>query len=160
MKIAGRIIWRLVFLAIFGGILYAIGLVNWSEVEKSFRIDRADVRVEVQDDGSLHVTEQLTFDFTGNFSGAYRDIPLAAGVKARERRGERGGGGVRAGRRDRLGLVRPAGHVRRRAAHDHRAGRRADEGLPRRVALRGGLGGARLPGRATTSPASSRPTTT
>ena len=77
VKIAGRIIWRLVFLAIFGGILYAIGLVNWSEVEQSFRVDRADVRVEVQDDGSLHVTEQLTFDFTGNFSGAFRDIPLA-----------------------------------------------------------------------------------
>ncbi|MDX6588050.1 MAG: hypothetical protein QOI31_2523 [Solirubrobacterales bacterium] len=83
MKIAGRIIWRLVFLAIFGAILYAIGLVNWSEAAKSFRVDHADVRVEVQDDGSLHVTEQLTFDFTGNFSGAFRDIPLAAGVQAR-----------------------------------------------------------------------------
>ncbi len=82
MKIAGRVIWRLVFLAIFGGILYAIGLVNWSEVERNFRVDDADVRVEVQDDGSLHVTEQLTFDFTGIFSGAYRDIPLAEGVKA------------------------------------------------------------------------------
>ena len=66
MKIAGRVIWRLVFLAIFGGILYAIGLVNWSEVERNFRVDQADVRVEVQDDGSLHVTEQLTFDFTGS----------------------------------------------------------------------------------------------
>ncbi len=147
MKIAGRIIWRLVFLAIFGGILYAIGLVNWSEVEKSFRIDRADVRVEVQDDGSLHVTEQLTYDFTGNFSGAFRDIPLAAGVTARNVRGERGGGGLRAGRRDRLGLVRPAGDLRRRAAHNHGAGRRADEGLPRRVALRGGFRGARLSAR-------------
>ncbi len=83
MRIASRIVWRLVLLAIFGGILYAIGLVNWSEVERSFRIDEADVLVEVQDDGSLHVTEQLTFDFTGYFSGAYRDIPLAEGARAR-----------------------------------------------------------------------------
>ena len=35
-----RILWRLVFLAIFGGILYAIGLVNWSEAERSFRVDK------------------------------------------------------------------------------------------------------------------------
>ena len=77
-----RVVWRLVFLAIFGGILYAIGLVNWSQVERNFRVDHADVRVEVQDDGSLHVTEELTFDFTGYFSGAYRDIPLAEGVRA------------------------------------------------------------------------------
>jgi uncharacterized membrane protein len=81
--VAKRIVWRLVFLAIFGVILYGIGLVNWSEVERSFRVDRADVRVEVQDDGSLHVTEELTFDFSGYFSGAYRDVPLAEGVKAK-----------------------------------------------------------------------------
>ncbi len=82
MKLAPRIIWRLVFLAIFGGILYAISLVNWGELEKSFRVDRADVRVELQDDASLHVTERLTYDFSGDFSGAFRDIPLAEGVTA------------------------------------------------------------------------------
>ena len=82
MKLGRRILWRLFFLAIFGAILYAIGLVRWSEVERNFRIQEADVRVVVQDDGSLHVTEQLTYDFDGYFSGAYRDIPLAAGVKA------------------------------------------------------------------------------
>jgi hypothetical protein len=93
VKIAGRIIWRLVFLAIFGAILYALGLVNWSEVERSFRVESADVRVEVQDDASLRVTEQLTFDFDG----------------------------VRARRRDWARLVRPARDVRRRAAHHHGA---------------------------------------
>ncbi len=59
----------------------------------------------------------------------------------------RGRRGVRARRRDRPRLLRPARDVRRRAARDHRAGRRADAGLPGGVALRGGLGGARLPGR-------------
>ena len=33
----------------------------------------------VNDDGSLSVTEALTFDFSGDFSGAYRDIPLEPG---------------------------------------------------------------------------------
>jgi len=83
VSLARRIVWRLVLLTIFGGILYAINQVNWGEVEKSFRVDRADVRVELQDDASLRVTERLTFDFSGNFTGAFRDIPLAEGVTAR-----------------------------------------------------------------------------
>lgn len=78
-----RVVWRLVFLAIFGLILYGINQVNWGEVERSFQVEHADVRVELQNDGSLHVTEALTFDFDGYFSGAYRDVPLAEGVRAR-----------------------------------------------------------------------------
>jgi hypothetical protein len=33
----------------------------------------------IQDDGTLLVTETLTYDFDGAFSGAYRDIPLRQG---------------------------------------------------------------------------------
>lgn len=44
---------------------------------KSFHIAEADVTIEVLPDGSLLVTEKLTFDFDGSFSGAYRDIPLS-----------------------------------------------------------------------------------
>ena len=66
--------------------LYGLALVTLSEQVKHFRIDHADVRVEVQPDASLHVTEMLDYDFSGDFSGAYRDIPLAAGVRAGERR--------------------------------------------------------------------------
>ena len=91
MSVVKRIVWRLVFLAAFGALLYAIGLVNWSEVEKSYRINEADVRVEVQDDASLQITERLEFDFTGDFSGAYRDIPLAEGVEARNVQVSEGG---------------------------------------------------------------------
>ncbi len=44
---------------------------------KSYHIESADVTIEVMPDGSLLVTERLTFDFDGTFSGAYRDVPLA-----------------------------------------------------------------------------------
>ena len=43
---------------------------------KSYHIAEADVTIVVEADGSLLVTERLTFDFDGSFSGAYRDIPL------------------------------------------------------------------------------------
>jgi uncharacterized membrane protein len=35
--------------------------------------------VQIQPDGSLRVHEQITFDFSGSYSGAYRDIPLRRG---------------------------------------------------------------------------------
>ncbi len=118
------------------------------------------MRVEVQDDGSLHVTEQLTFDFDGYFSGAYRDIPLAEGVKARNvvvsEDGEEyePGGATGLGSYDRPGtfgaeqleITEPEGGPTR--------------GLPGRLALRGGVRGSRRSRSATTSPASWTPTTT
>ena len=45
---------------------------------KSYHIAAADVTIEVQPDGSLVITERLTYDFDGFFSGAYRDVPLFA----------------------------------------------------------------------------------
>jgi uncharacterized membrane protein len=78
-----RIVVRLVILAIAGGILYGLSQVTLSSQPKHFRIEHADVRVEVQPDASLHVTERLEFNFSGDFSGAYRDVLLAEGVRAR-----------------------------------------------------------------------------
>ena len=46
---------------------------------KSFHIAGADVAIEVQSDGAVVVTENLTFDFDGSFSGAYRDVEVGAG---------------------------------------------------------------------------------
>ena len=46
---------------------------------QSFWMSSADVDIVINDDGSLQVTETLTYDFDGDFSGAYRDIPLRAG---------------------------------------------------------------------------------
>jgi hypothetical protein len=74
---------RLVILAVVGAALYGLSQVVFSNQQKHFRISHADVSVEVQSDASLHVVEDLTFEFTGDFSGAYRDIPLAEGVRAR-----------------------------------------------------------------------------
>lgn len=79
-----RVAIRLAILAVIGGVIYLITLIPFSSQPKHFRIDRADVLVEVQPDAGLHVTERLTYDFTGDFSGAYRDIPLAAGVHVRK----------------------------------------------------------------------------
>jgi uncharacterized membrane protein len=81
-SVVKRVVIRLVILALVGGVLYGLSQVVLSSQPKHFRIENADVRVEVQPDASLHVTEQLEFHFTGDFSGAYRDIPLAAGVSA------------------------------------------------------------------------------
>ena len=46
---------------------------------KSFDFPQANVQVVVQADGSLLVTEKLTYAFSGAFSGANRDIPLRSG---------------------------------------------------------------------------------
>ena len=42
-------------------------------------MSEADVEIVVNDDGLLSITESLTYDFDGDFSGAYRDIPLRPG---------------------------------------------------------------------------------
>lgn len=43
---------------------------------KTFWISDAEVDVTVNEDGSLKIIEDITFDFDGTFTGAYRDIPL------------------------------------------------------------------------------------
>ena len=82
-SVVKRVIIRLLILAIVGGILYGLSQVTLSAEPKHYRVERADVRVEVQPDASLHVTEQLEFNFSGEFSGAFRNIQLAEGVSAR-----------------------------------------------------------------------------
>ena len=57
---------------------------------KSYSLPAADIAVQIQPDGSLRVREQITFDFSGSFSGAYRDIPLRRGESIDRRRGQRG----------------------------------------------------------------------
>ena len=44
---------------------------------KSYHIASADVTIVVEPEGSILVTERLTFDFDGSFSGAYRDVLLS-----------------------------------------------------------------------------------
>jgi Predicted membrane protein (DUF2207) len=42
---------------------------------KSFELPRAAVVADVQPDGSVLVTEEITYDFSGSFEGGYREIP-------------------------------------------------------------------------------------
>ncbi len=78
------ILLRLVIVVAVLAAMYGISKIEFTSSEgKSFRIERARVGVEVRPDASLQVTERLRFDFNGDFFGAYRDIPIAAGVTAR-----------------------------------------------------------------------------
>ena len=45
----------------------------------SFSLHSADVAVDVQEDGSLGVSERIEVAFSGNFTFGYRDIPLRDG---------------------------------------------------------------------------------
>ncbi|MBM3696677.1 MAG: DUF2207 domain-containing protein, partial [Actinobacteria bacterium] len=47
---------------------------------KEYSLPAADVEVVVEADGSLRVTEQITYSFSGSFSGGYREIPLRPGM--------------------------------------------------------------------------------
>ena len=46
---------------------------------QEFSLPSAEVEIVVEPDGSLLVTEHITYNFDGSFSGAYREIPLRAG---------------------------------------------------------------------------------
>ena len=48
--------------------------------DKVFKLPRAVVVADVQSDGSVVVTENITYDFTGSFEGGYREIPLKDGM--------------------------------------------------------------------------------
>ncbi|MCL1586799.1 MAG: DUF2207 domain-containing protein, partial [Actinomycetia bacterium] len=59
--------------------LVGLLLPGTAALAKSYWINEADVSIVVRDDGSLLVTELITFDFSGDFTGAFRDIPLRRG---------------------------------------------------------------------------------
>jgi uncharacterized membrane protein YgcG len=42
---------------------------------KSYRITRADINARLDEDGSMEVSESLTYRFAGSFTFAYRDLP-------------------------------------------------------------------------------------
>src|SRR5215208_7973026 len=58
-----------------------------SAQEKSFELPRADVVADVHPDGSVLVTEEITYLFSGSFEGGYREIPLKDGMSVTEVRG-------------------------------------------------------------------------
>ncbi|MCZ6737101.1 MAG: DUF2207 domain-containing protein, partial [Actinobacteria bacterium] len=76
---------------------------------KSFWMANADVTVVVNDDGSLNVSELLTFDFSGEYAGAFRDIPLRPGESIEVISVGDEGGSYRTGGCTSLGCFSPSG---------------------------------------------------
>jgi uncharacterized membrane protein len=71
--------------------------------DKSFSLPRADVVASVQPDGSVIVTENITYDFIGSFEGGYREIPLKEGMSVTEVSVSEGGRGYAPGASAELG---------------------------------------------------------
>ena len=71
--------------------------------DKSFSLPRADVVASVQPDGSVLVTENITYDFIGSFEGGYREIPLEDGMSVTEVSVSEGGRGYAPGASAELG---------------------------------------------------------
>ena len=65
---------------------------------RASRSRAAFVNVTLARSGEVLVREDLTFDYSGFFTGAYRDIPLATDVTAGDVQVSEGGTAVRAGR--------------------------------------------------------------
>ncbi|MDX6540248.1 MAG: hypothetical protein QOI71_1858, partial [Gaiellales bacterium] len=64
--------------------LAVLALPSPAVADKSYTVSQAFVGVTLSHDGEVLVREDLTFEYTGFFTGAYRDIPLAHDVQARD----------------------------------------------------------------------------
>src|SRR4029453_9862242 len=56
-------------------------LVPGAAQAKSYSLPKGVVHVKIAPDGSLLVREDITFSYAGDFSGAYRDIPVRKGER-------------------------------------------------------------------------------
>ncbi len=119
--VAWRILRALAIAAIFGAIVVAISSVSSTE-PKHYEITDADVDVELQRDGSLIVDETLDFDFSGDFSGAYREFPLNGNARVTDVSVSEGGMEYQPGGNTALGSVDSPGTfgAERRPGRDFR----------------------------------------
>lgn len=76
---------------------------------KSFELPGTDVEIVLERDGSLTVTERITFSFDGAFSGAFREVPLGAGEAIADLTVSEGGAAYAPGGCTELGCSSPAG---------------------------------------------------
>src|SRR5215467_13178460 len=53
-------------------VLLACSMPGWA---RSYHISRFNSVIHVEDDGSARIEEQITFAFSGEYHGIYRDIP-------------------------------------------------------------------------------------
>ena len=60
-------------------ILFSTATLAFAGDDTSYTIDQAFVNLTVENNGLLHVDEQLDYTFNGAYNGVYRDIPLKSG---------------------------------------------------------------------------------
>ena len=119
----------------------ADGQGNVEGAGKFYRLTHAQVDGTLGSDGALTVSERITFEFHGNFSGAYRDIPLPDNQTFEEIGVREGATDYGSGASTELGGFGLPGHLRgRRGARRGRPARRAH-----RLALLGHRRGAHVP---------------
>ena len=87
----------------------ALALPATASADKSFTQPQAFVTVTLARDGEVLVREDLTFEYSGVFTGAYRDIPLAGDVQVRGVRVEERGTAYAPGGATALGSSDAAG---------------------------------------------------
>ena len=92
---------------------YGDGQGNVEGTGKFYRLTHAQVDGTLGSDGALTVSERITFEFHGNFSGAYRDIPLADDQTFENIGVREGAHRLRLRRQHRARRLRPARHLRR-----------------------------------------------
>lgn len=68
-----------------------IGLFPQAAFAKDFTIDRFTIDAQLQDDGSVNVTEELTYQFDGSFNGITRALYPKEGSEIRDLRAEESG---------------------------------------------------------------------
>ena len=93
------------------GVGVALALVGGAQpaAAESFALPDAMIEVRVETDGSVTVTEKITYDFDGSFSGGYREIPLRSGESISDVSVSEAGGVYRQGGCTDLGCTSPAG---------------------------------------------------
>ncbi len=76
--------------------------------EKTLTLPRAAISVTLEHSGGLLVREELTYRFSGGFTGAFRDVPLAAGTQATDVQVSEGGRPFAPGGATAIGSTGPA----------------------------------------------------
>src|SRR5690349_11752312 len=99
---------RLLRRSLLAAALAALAIAGTAEA-KTFSLPEAAVTVQVARDGSLLVTEHITYSFSGQFSGGYRDIPLRSGETIDRVRVTENGQAYRSGGCATLGCIDSSG---------------------------------------------------
>ncbi len=91
-------------------LVLALALPAAAQADKSYSLPRAVVTVTLARSGEVLMREDITFSYSGTFTGAYRDIPLAPDVTAGDVQVSEAGQAYAPGGNTTLGSSDAAGH--------------------------------------------------